>query len=149
MRSPVSTSFTPRNNRGAGTPLAAGGAIVTSSLSPAAWKNLLKPGSSASLLGELEAKLQHNQRDLDLQTACIKDGFGQTHSIGVWFKFFIPVKKIQERGLLIKVRDVVAMGNYLLRLTGMSTDVAVANAILSDNEGGTNTGGNNKHTGSK
>ena len=60
---------------------------------------------------------------------------------------FIPVKKIQERGLLIKVRDVVAVWNHLLHLTGMSTDVAVTNIILSDKEGATNTGGNNKRTG--
>ena len=61
--------------------------------------------------------------------------------------FFVSVKKIQEMSLLLKVRDVVAVANHLLIITGMAGKVSVSDAILSENEGATNTGGNNRQTG--
>ena len=53
--------------------------------------------------------------------------------------------KKQEGGLLIKVRDIVAVRNYLLQITKLVIEAAVSNGILLANDGTANTGNNNQH----
>ena len=110
IKSPFSTPSAAGHNGIARTPTTAGEATIASGLSPTAWNSILQPGSTVSLLGELETQRQHNQCNLDLQTTRIKDGFGQPYiQLESGSTSTFQLKKNQEGGLLINVRDIVVV----------------------------------------